>query len=90
MGVAHHIAPYSTKNVTQLQHIFTPFTGIPAITSSFRTVTDRDPGLSSSMAMCPEHYNVDKYFYQSCEKLTDVIKHSDIIDTPEFLIIHFK
>ena len=52
-------------------------TGSPAITGNFWTVTVRESGLSS------------KYFSQSCEKLTDAIKHSDISGTSE-LIIHLK
>ena len=43
-----------------------------------------------SMAICPQHYNVYKYFSQSCEKLTDAIKHSDVSGTSELFIIHFK
>jgi len=31
-----------------------------------------------------------KYFSQSCEKLTDAIKHSDVSGTSELFIIHFK
>jgi len=35
------------KEITQSQHIFITVTGSPAITGSFWTVTDREPGLST-------------------------------------------
>jgi len=68
--------------VTQAQHIFVTGTGSPAITVSFWTVTDCEPGLSSKYDDVPL-----TLFSQSCEKFTDTIKH---IDTTELLIIHFK
>ena len=78
------------KGHTVTQHIYTTVTRSTGITSSFWTVTDCEPGLSSeSIVMCPLCYNVDNYYSQSCERLTDAIKHSDITGTSELLIIHF-
>jgi len=43
-----------------------------------------------SMAICPKLYNVYKYCSQSCWKLTDAIKRSDISGTSELFIINIK
>jgi len=64
-----HIAPYSTKNVPQSQHMLTAVTGSPAITSSFGTVTDSEPGLSSKYGNVP-------LMMQYCEKLADANKNT--------------
>ena len=64
MGVAYHIALYSIKFM-QAQHIFTTVTGLPAITGSFWTVTDREPGLSSKYG--DVHLTL-QVFSQRCEK----------------------
>jgi len=66
---------------------FTTVTGSPAITDSVWMVTGRKPDLSSKygdMSLTLQRFS------QSCEKLTDAIKHSDISGTSELLIIHFE
>jgi len=50
MGVAYHIAPYSTNSHSIF---FTTVTGSPAITGSFRMVTDHEPDLSSKYGNVP-------------------------------------
>jgi len=47
-------------------------------------------GLSSKYDDMPLTLHYIQAFSQSCEKLTDANKHSDISGTSDFLIIHFK
>ena len=75
------------QKFTLSQHNFTTVTGSPAIIGSFWTVTDREPGLNSKYSNATLTLQA---FSQSCEKLTDAIKHGDISGTCELQIIHFK
>ena len=85
--LAYQVALYSTK-FAQPQHILPLSKGHQQSQTVFRwSHADCKPDLSSKYG---DVSLTLQGFSQSCEKLTDAIKHSGISDTSELLIIHFK
>ena len=90
MSVAHHTDPYSTKIHTVKAYFYhcSRVTRSQAVLGWSQIISLH--GLSSKYGNMCLTLQCLQVFSQSCEKLTDAIKHSDVSGTSELLIIHFK